>query len=395
MTTQDGAGQELRISADSHVSEPPDLWRTRLPARFRDLDQVGRLTERIRLGRGTHYRAGGWDVDERLRDMAADGVAAEVLYPTVANAIYRLVEPGAAGHELAEACSQAYNDWMIEYCGEAPDRLWGLAHLSLWDVDAAVRELERCKRAGLVGATIWVVPPEDLPFTSLHYERFWDAAEQLRMPIGMHVNAGFTERIEPAASDPEQRLRRLSYGHKLVAMQTMTDFIISGVLERHPDLRLVLAEFDVGWIPFWLEDLDRKSSRNTNIDGDALDLPLHASEYFSRQVYGTFMQDGVGGYLLQRWGADNFLWGNDYPHPGGVWPFSDDTIELTLGHLDERTRAKVVSGNTAELYGMPAPAPMPRLDPPDMAEVETYWDRPWLKRAGAYTFDKPVMGLTD
>ena len=235
MTTQDGAGQELRISADSHVSEPPDLWRTRLPARFRDLDQVGRLTERIRLGRGTHYRAGGWDVDERLRDMAADGVAAEVLYPTVANAIYRLVEPGSAGHELAEACSQAYNDWMIEYCGEAPDRLWGLAHLSLWDVDAAVRELERCKRAGLVGATIWVVPPEDLPFTSLHYERFWDAAEQLRMPIGMHVNAGFTERIEPAASDPEQRLRRLSYGHKLVAMQTMTDFIISGVLERHPD----------------------------------------------------------------------------------------------------------------------------------------------------------------
>ena len=170
MTTQDGAGQELRISADSHVSEPPDLWRTRLPARFRDLDQVGRLTERIRLGRGTHYRAGGWDVDERLRDMAADGIAAEVLYPTVANSIYRLVEPGSAGHELAEACSQAYNDWMIEYCGEAPDRLWGLAHLSLWDVDAAVRELERCKRAGLVGATIWVVPPEELPFTSLHYE---------------------------------------------------------------------------------------------------------------------------------------------------------------------------------------------------------------------------------
>jgi len=372
------AVQEIRISADSHVSEPPDLWEQGLPAKYRE--RAPRFP-RVRRGVGLHARAGGWDPTERLKDMAADGISAEVLYPTLAKGIY---EQAGDDPELAQACDRVYNDWMIEFCSAAPDRLWGQSHIGLWDMDYAVTELERCKEAGLRGATIWIIPPEGLPFTSTHYDRFWSAAEDLAVPVSMHINSGFGIYLERHFEDQVATVTRQSFGHKTIAMQALAELILSGTLERHPRLKLVIAEYEVGWIPFWLEDLDRKLGRSKG-----LGLPLQPSAYFNRQIYATFMQDGVGGFLLQRWGADNFLWSNDYPHGGGIWPYSDDVIENTLGHLSVPTRVKVLGQNVAQVYDMPIPNPMPRLPAPD---TEAIWKRPWLKRKG-FTFDKRTMGL--
>ena len=376
--SESSSDQEIRVSADSHVSEPPDLWEKELPAKFRE--RAPRFP-RVRRGVGLHARAGGWDPAERLKDMAADGISAEVLYPTLAKGIYE-----QCGHdpELAQACDRVYNDWMISFCRESPDRLWGQAHIGLWNIDYAIKELERCKKAGLRGATLWIIPPEGLPFTSDHYERFWSAAEELEMPVSMHINSGFGFYLERHFEDRVETVLRQSYGHKVVAMKALAELILSRALERHPRLQLVIAEYEVGWIPFWLEDLDRKFGR-----GKDLGLPQLPSVYFNRQVYATFMQDGVGGFLLQRWGADNFLWSNDYPHGGGIWPYSDDVIENTLAHLRGETRAKVLGQNVARVYGMPIPEPMPRQPAPD---TEALWSRPWLKKKG-FTFDKPTMGL--
>ena len=370
--------EEIRISSDSHVSEPPELWEVELPAKFRD--RAPRFP-RVKRGVGLHARTGGWDPVERLKDMAADGISAEVLYPTLAKGIF---EFAGKDPELAQACDRVYNDWMIDFCKAAPDRLWGQAHICLWNMDYAVAELERCKDAGLPGATIWIIPPEGLPFASDHYERFWSAAEELATPISMHINSGFGIYLERHFEDRVGTIVRQSFGHKTVAMQALAELILSGALERHPRLKLVIAEYEVGWIPFWLEDLDRKMGRSKGVG-----LPLQPSAYFNRQIYATFMQDGVGGYLLQRWGADNFLWSNDYPHGGGIWPFSDDVIDNTLGHLSAQTRAKVVGQNVARVYDMPIPKPMPRQPAPD---TDVIWKRPWLKRRG-FTFDKPTMGL--
>ena len=80
---------------------------------------------------------------------------------------------------------------MIDFCSEAPDRLWGQAEIALWDIDNAIAEMERCRKAGLVGATIWMVPPEDIPFSTDHYDRFWAAAQDFAMPVSMHINTGF------------------------------------------------------------------------------------------------------------------------------------------------------------------------------------------------------------
>lgn len=374
---------QVRISADSHVSERPDMWEKGLPAKYRDRA----LTfPRVEIGRGNHARPGGWDPVERLKDMAADGIAAEVLYPTLAKSIYEQVMDGG-DIEVAKASDRVYNDWMIEYCSEAPERLWGQAHIGLWDMDYAIGETERTKREGLKGVTLWAAPPPDLPWTSDHYERFWSACEEMDVTVSMHINSGFGAYVNRRGGDQYANVMRQAFGHKTVIMQTVAELILSGALERHPRLKLVLAEFECGWIPFYLEDLDRKFGRRKDMN-----MNLLPSEYFSRSIYATFMEDGVGGFLLQRWGADNFLFANDYPHPGGIWPHTDDAITLALADVSDETRAKVTSQNVAGLYGQPIPEPMPRTQT-TFKDEDVKWTRPWLKKAGEFTFDKPKMGL--
>ncbi|MPZ14207.1 MAG: amidohydrolase family protein [Chloroflexi bacterium] len=376
------SGPDARLSGDSHVSEPPDLWVKGLPPRFRNR---ALQFPRVAYGKFNHSRPGGWDPVERLKDMAADGIAAEVLYPTLAKGIFEQFFHQPFDPDLAKACERVYNDWMIEFCQAAPDRLWGQAFIGLWDIDYAIQEMQRTQREGLKGVATWIAPPDELPWTGDHYERFWSAAEEMRVPIGFHINTGFGAYVTRHHESRFESVSRQAYGHKVVAMQAMAEMILSGVFERHPRLTVVLAEFDCGWIPFFLEDLDRKFGR-----GKELGLSMLPSEYFSRSVFSTMMQDGVGGFLLQRWGADNFVYANDYPHAGGIWPHTDDTFELVFSALPVPTRRKVLAENLARAYGQPLPDPLPRQP---FVEMDGHWNRPWLKRAGAFTFDKPKMGL--
>jgi uncharacterized protein len=360
--------KENRISADSHMAEPLDLWEKRMPAPFQD--QALHFTGH-KIGEGQYAREGGWEPAPRLKDMAADGVAAEVLYPTRAKEMWRQgVVP-----EVAEACAQVYNEWMAEFCQEAPERLWGQSVSCLWDIDGAIQELETNKKNGLVGTTIWMIPPDDLPFTSDHYEKFWAACQDLEMPVSMHINNGFGEYGEgfQRGLGMVEQIKRTAGGHKKIAMDVLTEFICSGVFERFPGLKLVLAELEVGWIPFWLEDMDRRFLKNR----EHTQFSLLPSEYLRRQVFATFTQDKAGGHMLPEYGLDNFLWSNDYPHPGCIWPYSDTVIEKTLGHMTPDDRAKVLVENTSSLYNRPVPALMPRTQAPDM---EAVWGRLWIKK---------------
>ena len=280
--------------------------------------------------------------------MAADGVVADVLYPTRGKSVFRIdYEP-----EISEAAARVYNDWMIEYCQEAPDRLWGQAILPLWNIENAILEMERCRDAGLAGVTTWMVPPESLRFSSDHYERFWDAAEATGTPVSMHINNGFGPYAEAAesvrtrnAGDALSELSFTATGHKKIAADTLTDIICSGVLERHPGLKIIVAETEIGWIPFWLEELDKRLRRKG-------DLPLQPSDYFYRQCYATFSDDPVGGQLLSRWGTDSFLWANDYPHPGPATPGSSP------GRSSSGTSATCPAGRGRRSSGRVSPRSM-------------------------------------
>ena len=141
---------EIIVSADSHVKEPHDLWVKRLPRAF--AEQAPRFPE-PKLGEGFQQHPGGHDPDERIKEMAKDGVSAEVLYPTLGLSLFGLDDAA-----LQEACFRVYNDWLIDYCRVSPQRLVGIAAIPAYDIDHGVQELERCARAGLKGAIIWQAP---------------------------------------------------------------------------------------------------------------------------------------------------------------------------------------------------------------------------------------------
>src|SRR3970040_1048132 len=164
-----GTNHKIIISADSHVMEPPDLWKKQVPEKYRE---QAPLFPPHKVGEGFQAHAGGWDPNERLKEMEVDGLRAEVLYPTLGLSLFGLDDAA-----LQEACFRVYNDWLIEYCQAAPDPLVGVSCPPMYNADYAVKELERTRKAGLGGALIWQAPHPDLPFYSEHYERFWAAAQ--------------------------------------------------------------------------------------------------------------------------------------------------------------------------------------------------------------------------
>ena len=184
------------------------------------------------------------------------------------------------------------------------------------------------------------------------------------MPLAMHINA----RVPEKRFETPPGLRQLDSvnGHKIDAMNALGHMIGSGVLERYPRLRVAVAEVGVGWIPFWLQEFDYYTAR-----GSRSPLPRPPSEYFHRQVYATFISDGVGCHLLPDHGKDNFMWSNDCPHPACIWPDSGIVIAEDLGHLTPEDRARVTAGNVARLYkdGELPPAPEPSGD---RTEVEVW-----------------------
>ncbi|MDE3078224.1 MAG: amidohydrolase, partial [Chloroflexota bacterium] len=294
---------------------------------------------------------GGWDPRARVREMAADGVSAEVLYPSLTLDLFGLTDP-----TLQEACFRAYNDWIVEYCAAAPERLVGLACISAFNIDHALAELRRCKEAGLCGAIVWQAPPDELSFVTDHYERLWSAAEDMELPISLHILTGHRykwprERI--ASGRQAYYAFREAVNIKLVDASTaLSDLIGGGALERHPRLKFVLVENEVSWLPFYLSQYDKYWGRG-NLQST---MTMAPSEYFKRQFYATFFNDEPSRWILGKWGTDNCMWSNDFPHPNSTWPNSRQVIARDLGHLPESTRAKLLRGNVARLYNLPVPA---------------------------------------
>jgi predicted TIM-barrel fold metal-dependent hydrolase len=370
---------ETIISADSHVIEVPDLWEKRLPAALKEraprlhfdegrnawmfgspevlpqavggLFMAGKKPEEINEFRKSGFsvaRQGGWDPVARLSDMEIDGVAAEILYPSLGLGLY-CIEDSA----LQEALFRAYNDWIIEYCSQVPQRLFGIALLSMFNIGHAIAEMERCVKHGLRGVMIWQVPHPELPFTAEHYERFWAAAQDLAMPVHLHILTGFGDSMKRQTAKGIKRYR-IGVNQTREIEDALFDIIFSGVLERYPRLQVVSVENEIGWMPFWLGQCDKAFRRYRANES----LPIHKtpSEYFHRQVYATFFNDHVGGRLFSWWGADNCMWSNDYPHQNSTWPKSREVIERDMADLGSDDRKKLLAENCVKLYRLDAAA---------------------------------------
>jgi len=367
------------ISSDSHVSEPPDLWVERLDTKYRDRAPrvvlnpegqegaylvyegypphnlaiglgAGRTPEELAafLKTGTYAdaRPGGWDPAQRLPDMELDGVEAEVLYTTLGFRLFWLKDAG-----LQRACFGVYNDWLAAYCSYAPRRLKGLALVSLYDPKAGAQELERCAKLGLKGAMIWCSPPADQPYSSEIYDPFWAAAQDLDMPVSLHAITGM-ERIPWEYGAEKRAMRQTVTPHEIE--KSFSILILSGVLERFPRLKIVSAENNCGWLPYYLQRMDRGFARfgpSGTVTPWPTKLTLKPSEYFRRQMYCTFIDDSFG-VASRHWiGVDNVMWSSDYPHTASTWPHSRDIIERDFKDVSEVEKRKIIRENVAQLYG--------------------------------------------
>ncbi|MBM3347179.1 MAG: amidohydrolase [Betaproteobacteria bacterium] len=375
------------ISSDSHVLEPGNLWLERLDKKYRDRapriffdENSGRykfggegltpviysglfaankrgdkLAEQITKAASAAQAAsekdappGGWDPHQRLKDQDIDGVWAEVVYSSLAMAMFRVEDPA-----YQHALFRVYNNWLGEFCSVAPDRLIGMAQIPLVDVEEGVRELRRAHKLGLKGGMIFASPPADRPFTTRHYDPFWRTAEELSMPIGLHILTGHGAPSKRLLSDltPVEFLTGLmSLSDEVV--YSFTDIVFSGVLERFPKLKLVSAENEVGWIPFWLHMADQWWNRYKKSHPN--ELTMQPSDYFKRQMYATFLEDPIGVHCAQLplVGYDNLMWGSDYPHGSSTWPNSLKVIDRIMPGVNQANRRKMLTDNCAKLYGL-------------------------------------------
>jgi predicted TIM-barrel fold metal-dependent hydrolase len=366
------------ISADDHLDLrylPRDLWEARVPAAARDSmphvvptdsgptwlcgDQVwgpwgtARATDvplKSALERGGVFEEGvlrPTRPELRLADMDRDGVYAQVMYGPVAP----LLLPDPAMRQL---CYAAYNDWLVEFCRAEPRRLIGVGLLPADDPTLATQELERAARLGLRHVVL-LAAAADPPLYHPAWEPFWATAAETGIPIGLHLlvaRAPGHPGVHPIAT---AAIAGTQVQLQLVA--PLVGIIFSGVLERHPGVRLVLAEAGIGWIPYVLERMDHEYGKYVEArEGwearGGIPIPQPPSAYFRRQVWATFQDDPAGLGLLPTIGEDRVMWASDYPHPDSTWPHSRRVIEAQMGGLPERTRRKLTHDNASALYGL-------------------------------------------
>src|SRR5467141_1870402 len=276
--------------------------------------------------------------------MELDGVAGEVLYPSQGLFYFKVADPA-----LMSAIFQAYNDWLADFCSVDPARLKGIAMINLDDVEAGTRELERAARRGFAGAMITEYPLETRRYDQPEYESFWAAAEALAMPLSLHTATRRQGKIRGAGDktlrDASSRATKAFY-----PAISMCDLIFSGVFERHPRLTLAIVEFELAWAPHLLSTMDYTYRERHEEAIYRFKDAMRPSDFFHRNVFLSFQEDGIGIRLRDVIGPDNMMWGSDYPHSESTFPQSRKILEEILAGVPEDEQAKIVGANTARLY---------------------------------------------
>jgi predicted TIM-barrel fold metal-dependent hydrolase len=369
------ARSDLCISGDSHIVEVPEIF-DGLEQRFGDaapsiVFEEGRghllkIGERVGFSIGRFGVAGAWvndpqtqeiikmgyeglrpgilDPAARLADQDIDGVTHEVLLPSVLFGIYGIENP-----EIVAATFQNYNDWVFNYASQGEGRLFPTACIPLHDVELGIQELRRAKNLGHVGANIPCVPPKDRPYSDRYYEPFWREAEELDMPLVMHVltsaqgmNMGLpdwgpigTYALWPAA-----------------IANVIADIICSGVTARHPKLKFVPTEWETGWVGWFLQRLDWAMHRvpPSSLPPEITEAP---SSYFHKNFTVTFEDDLIGIMTREQIGVDNLMWGSDYPHHDSIFPRSQQVLDDIFDGVPDEERYAITVANACKLYNLP------------------------------------------
>ena len=300
----------------------------------------------------------------RVKDQDRDGVQAEVLYG-VLGATGRLEDPEAAVEVL-----RIYNEWLADFCSARPERFAGLASIPNNPIDAAIAEVRRVAKRGVLRGLDIANSADLKPLWDPYWNPLWGVINETGLPLHFHTVSGYqpdhirkimliggdpTRASLPGMPEVDLAVARAAFATNITAFQLnmssiLTSMIYSGVLERYPRIRLVLGEAGIGWIPYVLWRMDAEWEDQFK----DLSLRMAPSGYWKRQCWATYQTDPVGVKLIDELGADKVMWGSDFPHPDGIWPDSQEYIQRELGPLPAGIRRKIVCENAAKLYGFAA-----------------------------------------
>jgi predicted TIM-barrel fold metal-dependent hydrolase len=376
------------ISADSHFESPPEQWTHRVPRQYRDRaprriklanDRDGLLREGRPLVYGGTSLYGGrapedfdptvldfdstpgcGSAEQRLCEQDQDSIDAEVLFALDVR------NPAIRDKAAFIGIIQGFNDYLAEeYCAVDRDRLIGVAVLPNIGADEDVAEMERCRRMGL--KAVWLSTfPSGQSFPSDEDDRFWAAALDLDMPLIVHTSfptkvGGRETQLFKYPKEPQgekrpptdfvQRFARQGPHHS--GSVEASQLVVSGVFDRFPRLQIYWAENNVGWLPYFYEQIDHEYSINRFWAERHLGLPKlkrRPSEYLKEHAYWGFFEDHIGVKLRHEVGVDRMMWSTDFPHVVTRWPKSIEMFNSQTVSVPEEEGWQMAAGNAIKFF---------------------------------------------
>jgi len=359
------------ISADSHVTEPADVFKGRLSKKYEEIaprmmrrpeggdvfvihgmEQPYPITLASAAGKRGKELAdqvfanfmdchhGGWNPKQRLEDQDKDGIGAEILYPSLGMYLASHDDP-----EYKSAMFGGYNEWLTEYCSVDPDRLIALGQTAMITPEQGVKDLQQMKKLGMKGVLMPGYPVID-DYDSRIYDPFWEAAVDLDMPVSFHILTykGNTGRDTGRGPKLNQFIRIIRGNQDIIGM-----LIFAGVFERFPKLKVVCVEADAGWVPHFGYRMDHACERSPHWLGDVT-LSKKPSEYLYENVYLTFQDDVTAFKVKDMLNTKRMMWASDFPHLDSTFPGSQALLAKHTGLLTDQEKIDILHDNAAELY---------------------------------------------
>ena len=376
----------MMVSVDDHIDMqylPGDLWTDRLPKDMRERGPHIQETDTGHIWVCEEKRWGPWaggkpkgpaparyfktalekggvaepgvlrpTIPElRLKDMQRDGIEATVMFGPIQSF-------AAEDAELRIAIHQAYNDWLLEFCSADPARLHGAAALSGRDLNAAIAEMRRLAEKGGVKQVNFLIGSAQPSIYHESWEPFWAAAEETDMIVSFHVG-GFAPTRAPGTMQQERPANVFTVTKNFITafLDPFHGLIAEGVLERHPKVKVMLAEVGLGWLPWVVHDMDYRFQRLWDNKAywdqrGGIHVTMPPSEIWKRNFWVTFQDDPTGLAQLKFCNEDHILWASDYPHPDSTFPDSRQIVAEQMADLTPAQRRKILRDNAIALYGL-------------------------------------------
>ncbi len=365
------------IDCDQHVIEPPDMWDRYIPSKYKDkapklvkdedggdawdlggaIESLGLVSAMYKTPEtlkwtGVRYEdmhPGIIDAKARLELMDQDGVDAAVFFPPQRTMIY-FIQQKLQDTGFSVAGMHAYNEFITEWTRHCPERLGAIWQIPATGIEDAVSELEQAKAAGAVGVGLGTWPSGEA-LLSREDDRFWAKAEELSMPIHVHIGlTPATHQTKRVAAKKGGAPQLVMFATTMSRMPTLfAELIFNEVFERFPGLVVVGGEVGAGWVPFFKQEIDDRFRRNRV--WCEVNLSMLPSEYYERNCKVGVVNDQFGVQNCDAVGVDSMMWCSDFPHHITDWPHSRYLINSMAQGIDAEKRRKIFCTNAGELYG--------------------------------------------